>query len=400
MKNILCTILLLILTACSGSPKKPLEPPVTRVVGEDIDYVQDDKSFKGYMVHDAEKDHKRPGILLIHHWVGLDDFTRNQADEFAKAGYIVFAMDMYGVDVTVSSHEDAAAISGFYRDNRDLMRSRIERAIQILRENPYVDPDNLAVVGYCFGGDALIDYMLYSDDFAAGISFHGFYTSPLIDNDLKGSLQIHHGEIDPVSTMESLTTFTRIHTDTETYVYDGVGHSYTDPESRDYDRVAATLSIERAKSFLKRKLPFRGYREFLDYSIEIEATPEEVFSYLSDPEKNMLWIKGLYEEESLYKEEGTYLNSRFLQRIRSFGMDMEFLGVITSYSPPDYLEMYYSDSRFIIKLDYILEATEDGTLLTHKAYATDSGTITNFFNKRILKGQIKDLRKVVESGSK
>lgn len=80
-------------------------------------------------------------------------------------------------------------------------------------------------------------------------------------------------------------------------------------------------------------------------------------------------------------------------------MDMEFLGVITFYSEPDYLEMFYSDDRFIIKVDYILEASENGTLLTHKAYSVDSGGFVNFFNKRILKKQIKDLKKVIESAS-
>ncbi|GLI55804.1 hypothetical protein PM10SUCC1_13180 [Propionigenium maris DSM 9537] len=389
-------ILIIFLTACSNSPKDPMEPPKISVAGERVEYLDGEEVFSGYLVYERSKKGKRPGILLIHHWLGLDDFTMREADRFAEAGYLVMAMDMYGRDVKVTSHEDAAKFSGYYRENRDLMRGRIESAIGELKKNPHVDTDNLAVVGYCFGGDALIDYMLYSEEFKAGISFHGFYTSPLVESDLKGRLQIHHGILDTISTVDQLNKFMVVHPEIEAYLYKEAGHGFTVPEGSSYNREAAREAFERAKSFLKRNLYTKGEDEFLNYSTVIEAPIEEVFSYFNEVGKNIHWIKGFSGEETLYKEEGTYLNSRFIQKIRSMGMDMKFLGVITSYAEPTYLEMYYSDPRFIIRLEYILEEVEEGTKVTHRAYSVDSNSFINFFNKRILKKQMKRLKKAVE----
>ncbi len=389
-------IFVIFFTACSNSPREPLEPPKVSVTGERVEYLEGGEVFSGYLVYDRSKKGRMPGILLIHHWLGLDDFTMREADRVAGAGYVVMAMDMYGKGVKVTSHKEAADISGYYRKNRELMRKRIEAALEELKKVSSVDTDNLALVGYCFGGDALIDYMLYSENFKAGISFHGFYTSPLVKNDLKGKLQIHHGILDTRSTVDQLNKFMTIHPETEAYLYEEAGHGFSVPEGSSYNREAARESFERAKSFLKRNLYTRGKDEFLNYSLVIDAPIEEVFSYLDDVERNKLWIKGLYEEDSLYKEEGTYLNSRFIQRIRSMGMDMEFLGVITSYSKPTYLEMYFSDPRFIIKVEYILEEVTEGTRVTNRAYSVDSNAFINFFNKAILKKQMKRFKKAVE----
>lgn len=390
-------LLTIFFTACSNSPKAPMEPPKINVTGERVEYIDGEEVFSGYLAYDDSKQGKRPGIILIHHWLGLDDFTMREADRFARAGYIVLAMDMYGREVEVDSHEDAAKLIGYYKKNRGLMRRRVKVATSELKKNPSVDPDNLAVVGYCFGGDALIDYMLHGKDFKAGVSFHGFYTSPLIESDLNGRLQIHHGMLDTLSTVDQLNQFMMVHPETEAYIYEGTGHGFTVPESTSYNKEAARDSFERAKSFLKRNLYTREADEFLNYSLVIDAPIDEVFSYLNDIEKNKLWINGLYEEKTLYKEEGTYLNSRFIQRIKSLGMNMEFLGVITSYSEPTYLEMYYTDPRFIIKLEYILEEVEEGTKIIHRAYSVNSNSFINFFNKRILKGQMKRLKKVIEA---
>ena len=390
-------LLIIFFTACSNSSREPMEPPKAVVTGERVEYVDGGETFNGYLVYDHSRKDSRPGIILIHHWLGLDEFTMREADKFARAGYIVMAMDMYGKEVEVKTHEDAARLIGYYKNNRDLMRRRIDTAASELKKNPSVDSDNIALVGYCFWGDALIDYMLHTKDFKAGISFHGFYTSPLLENTLNGSLQIHHGMLDNISTMDQLNEFMMIHPEAEAYVYEEADHGFTVPEGANYNRAAARDSFERSKSFLKRNLSTEDAEEFLDYSLVIDAPIDEVFSYLTDAEKNKLWIKGLYEEETLYKEEDTYLNSRFIQRIKSFGMDMEFLGVITSYSEPTYLEMYYSDSRFIIKLEYILEEVEEGTKLSHRAYSVDSSGLINFFNKRILKGQMKRLKEVIET---
>jgi len=258
MKKLFSIFMIFALLGCTGFSKKMKELKTSskpkNVIKTMVKYTQDDQIFNGYMVYEGSIKAKQPGILLIHHWVGLDEFTMKEADKFAREGYVVFAMDMYGENVKVTNHEEAGKISGYYKKNREIMRRRIARAIEELKKNPNVDLNKIGGVGYCFGGDALIDYMLYTDEIEAGVSIHGFYTSPLLQNKLNGALQINHGVLDKSSTMDQLKTFTNIHPEVEVYLYDDAEHAYTVTDGPNYNEKAAKESFERATLFLKREL--------------------------------------------------------------------------------------------------------------------------------------------------
>ena len=259
MKKIFTVLIALLLISCTDLPKPSNEVliEVSRpqtIKGEMIEYIESNKTFNGYMVYEDSMKNKGPGIILIHHWVGLDEFTKKEADKFAREGYVVFAMDMYGKNIKIANHEEAGKVSGYYKNNRDIMRSRIATAIEELKKNKYVDENSIGVVGYCFGGDALIDYMLYTEAFKAGVSFHGFYTSPLAENSLNGALQINHGILDTASTMEQLKIFMRGRPEMEVYLYNDAAHAYTVPEGPNYNEKAARESFDRAKEFLNKEL--------------------------------------------------------------------------------------------------------------------------------------------------
>lgn len=258
MKKLFSIFMIFVLLACTDLSKKSKEPTnpskPKEILKTMVEYTENDQIFNGYMVYEDSIEAKKTGIILIHHWVGLDEFTMKEADKFAREGYVVFAMDMYGKDVKVTNHEEAGKISGYYKKNREVMRGRVARAIEELKKNPNVDPNKIGGVGYCFGGDALIDYMLSTDEFKAGVSFHGFYTSPLLQNKLNGVLQINHGVLDKSSTMDQLKAFMDIHPEVEVYLYDDAGHAYTVTDGPNYDEKAAKESFERAKLFLKTEL--------------------------------------------------------------------------------------------------------------------------------------------------
>lgn len=259
MKKIFSILVVLILISCTNTSNESTETIVEQskpqtIKSEMIEYIEGDNPFLGYMVYEDSVKNKRPGIVLIHHWVGLDEFTKKEADRFAREGYVVFAMDMYGKNVKIANHEEAGKVSGYYKNNRDIMRSRVGTAIEELKKNKYVDEDNIGGIGYCFGGDALIDYMLYKKAFKAGVSFHGFYTSPLAERPLNGILQINHGILDTVSTIDQLKIFMRGRPEMEVYLYNDAAHSYTVPEGPNYNEKAARKSFGIAREFLRREL--------------------------------------------------------------------------------------------------------------------------------------------------
>lgn len=258
MKKLFSIVMAFALLGCTSLSEKMKESRAPskskKIIKTMVNYTQDGQIFNGYMVYEGSKKTKQPGILLIHHWVGLDEFTMKEADKFAREGYVVFAMDMYGKNVKVTNHEEAGKISGYYKKNREIMRRRVARGIEELKKNPNVDLNKIAGVGYCFGGDALIDYMLYTNEIKVGVSIHGFYTSPLLQNKLNGALQINHGVLDKSSTMDQLKTFMNIHPEVELYLYDDAKHAYTVTDGPNYNEKAAKESFERASLFLKREL--------------------------------------------------------------------------------------------------------------------------------------------------
>ena len=71
----------------------------------------------------------------------------------AEAGYVAFAADIYGADLqedlnTTVRVEQATK----YRSNTTLFVSRMQRAVDLVKSQAMVDGDNIAIIGYCFGG--------------------------------------------------------------------------------------------------------------------------------------------------------------------------------------------------------------------------------------------------------
>ena len=91
-----------------------------------------------------------PGVLVLHESFGLNGDIRRIARRFAEAGYVAMCPDLY-------SH--GTRIVCLSRIIVDMVRGSVEREIadilaarQALAGRPEVDPDRIAVAGFCQGG--------------------------------------------------------------------------------------------------------------------------------------------------------------------------------------------------------------------------------------------------------
>ena len=64
------------------------------LVSKEVTYGGEDILLKGYLVYDDETDSKRPGVLVVHEWWGLNVHAKQKADALAREGYIALALDM------------------------------------------------------------------------------------------------------------------------------------------------------------------------------------------------------------------------------------------------------------------------------------------------------------------
>src|SRR3989338_1059709 len=99
---------------------------------ETVDYRQGDTLLEGYLAYDDAVHGKRPGVLVVHEWKGLNEYAKRRAEQLAQLGYVAFAADMYGKGIRAKDHEEAAALSGAYRSDRRLTRARITAALNAL----------------------------------------------------------------------------------------------------------------------------------------------------------------------------------------------------------------------------------------------------------------------------
>lgn len=183
-----------ILTACS-----PKNDPAAHIKTENVTYQQDGKEFEGYLALPKKTDKKRAAVLLIHDWTGLDEYEEMRTKMLAENGYVALAMDMYGKGIRAKNHKEAGELSGTYGKDRKLLRSRVETALQVLKNRSDVDASRIAVVGYCFGGMAAIETALMGADIKGVVTFHAALVFPTLAIDaanIKVPLLIHHGDAD------------------------------------------------------------------------------------------------------------------------------------------------------------------------------------------------------------
>ncbi|HEX9191436.1 MAG TPA: dienelactone hydrolase family protein, partial [Candidatus Deferrimicrobiaceae bacterium] len=124
---------------------------------EVVEYRHGDVVLEGYLAYDDAVKGRRPGVLVVHEWMGHNPYIRKRAEQLAQIGYISFALDMYGKGVLAKDASDAAALAGKYKGDRKLMRARAGAGLDVLRKRPETDPGRLAAIGYCFGGTTVLE---------------------------------------------------------------------------------------------------------------------------------------------------------------------------------------------------------------------------------------------------
>lgn len=128
-----------------------------KIKGMDVKYNVQDVQMKGYLAYDENIKGKRPGVLMVHEWWGLNDYARKRARMLAELGYTALALDMYGGGKTATHPDDAGKFSSELMDKFDVGKERFIAGMNLLKSKPTVDPTRIAAIGYCFGGGVVLN---------------------------------------------------------------------------------------------------------------------------------------------------------------------------------------------------------------------------------------------------
>jgi dienelactone hydrolase len=238
-------------------------PAGAKIVTQAVPYKHGDVELEGYLAYDDAAADKRPGVLVVHEWWGLNDFAKDRARAVAELGYVALAVDMYGRGVVTDDSAKAGRLAGQFRNDAALWRGRARAAYAVLRKHPRVDPTRIAAIGFCFGGSTVLHMAADGLDLAGVVSFHGGLT-PFSDGDarqIKAKLLILHGDADPHVSAESLRAFQdslrKAPVDWQLIIYSGAKHGFTNPaadrpgmEGVGYQKAAAERSWQHMRLFL------------------------------------------------------------------------------------------------------------------------------------------------------
>jgi len=223
------TILILLAAACAVSGH-------AKIVSKVIDYKQGDVTLEGYLAYDDSISGTRPGVLVVHQWLGLTDYERHRAEMLAQLGYVAFCADIYGKDNRPKGVAEAGPLSSKYKADRTLLRARVNAGLDTLKQNELVDQKHIAAIGYCFGGTTVLELARSGADIEGVVSFHGGLDSPAPADgkNIKCPVLVCHGADDPFEKPDDLTAFEQEMRDAKVdwrlIMYGGAVHSFTQPD--------------------------------------------------------------------------------------------------------------------------------------------------------------------------
>ena len=206
-----------------------------KLVTKTIEYKQGDTTLEGYLAYDDSFSGKRPGVLIVHQWMGLTDYEENRAAMLANLGYVAFCADIYGKGIRPQNYKDAGAEASKYKTDRALLRLRVNVGLDELKKCELVDTQRVAAIGYCFGGTTVIELARSGAELNGIVSFHGGLDSPTPADgkNIKCKVLVCHGADDPFEKAEDLAAFKKEMRDADVdwrlIKYGGAVHSFTQP---------------------------------------------------------------------------------------------------------------------------------------------------------------------------
>jgi dienelactone hydrolase len=245
MKQYIYTLLLLLFVSAPASAG-----------GKNIPYQVNGENFEGYYIAPSAQ---APLILLIHDWDGLTDYEVQRAEMLAARGYAVFAVDLFGAGIRPTKLEDKRQHTGELYKDRKRMRALLQGALQAAKARGG-NTDNAVVIGYCFGGAAVLEMARSGADLKGFVTFHGGLATPAGQNysKAKGKLLILHGTADTNITMDQFAQLAMELEDNginhEMITYSGAPHAFTVFGSDRYRQDADLKSWQRFIDFLNATL--------------------------------------------------------------------------------------------------------------------------------------------------
>jgi carboxymethylenebutenolidase len=200
---------------------------------------------------------KKPAIIVIHEWWGLDDWIREQADRFASQGYVTIAVDLYRGRSTTSPDE-AHELSRGLPEDRAI--ADLKGAFNYLAARKDVDSKRIGVIGWCMGGGYSLGLAVAEPRIAACVVNYGHLvtdtaTISKLHPPILGNFGANDRGIPPADVKAFDAALKKTGKSSDIRIYDGAGHAFMNPNNKaGYVKEAATDAWKRIDAFFAKRL--------------------------------------------------------------------------------------------------------------------------------------------------
>ena len=231
-----------------------------------VAYNDEIQKLNGFSIAPKKVSKNKPGILILPAWKGIDNHAKGSAEKLAKMGYTTFVADIYGEGNYPKNTEEAGKQAGFYKKNVDLYQKRIALALKQLIKSG-ANPDNIVVIGYCFGGTGVLEAARAGLNIKGVVSFHGGLGKDAArpNNPITTKVLVLHGADDPYVSKQEVDAFQQemkdAKADWQMIFYANAVHAFTDKDAGNdnskgaaYNEKAEKHSWQHMKLFLNEVL--------------------------------------------------------------------------------------------------------------------------------------------------
>jgi dienelactone hydrolase len=253
------------LTSCNNNNEQKTDKPnKPQLKQENISYKIDSHKMNSYVVYDSAITGKRPAVLVIHEWWGLNEYAKRRTRELAGLGYIAMAVDMYGNAQMGDNPEVAGKLATPFYQNPAMAKAHFEAALNKLKAYKEADTTNIGAIGYCFGGGMLLNFARMGEPLKGIVSFHGsLLGTPADKNLLTSKILVLHGADDKFVPETEVTAFKKqMDSIGAAYIfksYPAATHAFSNPDATAmgekfkipiaYNAAADTASWNEMKTF-------------------------------------------------------------------------------------------------------------------------------------------------------
>ncbi len=199
-----------------------------------ITYKDGAVTLQGMMAWDGAMSGKRPGVLVIGEWWGLNDANKGRARRLAAAGYVAFAPDMYGDGKVTNDRKQARTWMKQVTGNMEVWNRRARLGLDVLKADPNVAGGKLAAMGSSFGGATALQMAYAGHDIKAAVSIaSSLPAAPESVTAIKPRVLALLGSDDKWVNADKIDAFkaglNRTKADWEMTTYSGARHSFATP---------------------------------------------------------------------------------------------------------------------------------------------------------------------------